>query len=396
MQKIDFDWIIRTAITIIPPVVLSAYLIKRIYGIINGSVDDRTADFLYYWVGSSLVLHGDAKTVYDFSAFQNILEQIAGKPFPVAWFYPPVYLLFVAPLALMPYPAALLVWLMLPLIGVLMALYRIAPHRKTIVLSMAFPATLLNLDYGQNGLLSTALLGWGLIQLDHRPILAGVFLGLLGYKPHLAVLIPLVLVASRNWRALLAAIATFLGTTLMTLIVFGYEIWLRFFDNSPAAIKVLERGHQGFIQNWSIMVTPFAMVRLMGLPLTLAYLLQGFMMLLALGLTLWVWLRFESLPLKGAVLALCALLFSPHAFEYDLVILLLPMAWLGWQGHTKGWLTGEKGLLILAWSAPFVSKVMIHLVNLQMMPLVISALLMLVVRRLLTPVKGLDQPAVYG
>ncbi len=382
MRKIDFDWVIQTSITVIPPVVLSVYLIKRIYGIIYGEMDDRSEDFLYYWVGSSLVLDGHANTVYDFSTFQNILEDIAGKPFPVAWFYPPVYLLFVSPLALMPYHAALAVWLVLPLIGVLILIYQIPPHSKTIWLSMAFPATLLNLDYGQNGLLSAALLGWGLFQLDRGPILAGVFLGLLGYKPHIAVLIPLILVASRNWSALISTISTFLFTSVISLIVFGHEIWISFFNIGPAAINVIETGHLGFIQNWAIMVTPFSMVRLMGFSLTLAYIVQGSMMVLASGLTLWVWFRFKSMPVKGSVLALCALLFSPHAFEYDLVILLLPLAWMGWEGYTRGWLPGEKAFLVIVWIAPMLSKVVINVVNFQIMPLVILGLLGMVIRRL--------------
>lgn len=383
MQKIDFDWVIRTAITIIPPLALSVYVIKRIYGFLYGDQDGQTADFLYYWVGSSLVLNGNANTVYDFAAFQTILEHTAGKPFPVAWFYPPVYLLFVFPLALMPYHVALATWLVLPLSGILLLLYRIAPHRQTVLLSMAFPATLLNIDYGQNGLLSAALLGWGLFQLDRRPIVAGVFFGLLGYKPHLAALIPLVLVAGRNWSTLIATIMTFLFTSLVSVIVFGQDIWFNFFSISAAAVSVLDTGHLGFIQDWAIMVTPFSMARLLGLPLTLASILQGAIMALACGLTLWVWFRCESTPIKGSVLALCALLFSPHAFEYDLVILLLPMAWIGWAGNTKGWLPGEKAMLILAWIAPYISKVTINLASFQIMPLVITGLLIVVLRRAL-------------
>ena len=47
---------------------------------------------------------------------------------------------------------------------------RIAPHLLTIALALIFSGTIQNISYGQNGFLSAALLGGGLICLDHaRP-----------------------------------------------------------------------------------------------------------------------------------------------------------------------------------------------------------------------------------
>src|SRR5438105_147271 len=81
-----------------------------------------------------------------------------------------------------------------------------------------------NVGHGQNGFLTATLLGGGLIFLERRPILAGVLLGLLAYKPQFGLLIPLVLLATGRWTAIAAATVTVLSACSATLIVFGPEV----------------------------------------------------------------------------------------------------------------------------------------------------------------------------
>ena len=50
-------------------------------------------------------------------------------------------------------------------------------------LALAFPAVLVNIGHGQNGLLTAPLIGGALAVLDRRPIVAGILIGLLAYKP---------------------------------------------------------------------------------------------------------------------------------------------------------------------------------------------------------------------
>ena len=61
---------------------------------------------------------------------------------------------------------------------------------------------LINIGHGQNGFLTAALLGGALVVLDRRPILAGILIGLLVYKPQYGLMIPIVLAVSGRWRAL--------------------------------------------------------------------------------------------------------------------------------------------------------------------------------------------------
>lgn len=52
----------------------------------------------------------------------------------------------------------------------------------------------------QNGFLSAGLFGGALVLLERRPVLAGALFGLLTYKPHLGLLVPIVLIA--DWHKL--------------------------------------------------------------------------------------------------------------------------------------------------------------------------------------------------
>ena len=71
---------------------------------------------------------------------------------------------------------------------------------------LASPAVFINAMFGQNGALTAALLIGGLLMPRRSGlILAGILFGLLTIKPHLGILVPFCLIASRNWRACLSA-----------------------------------------------------------------------------------------------------------------------------------------------------------------------------------------------
>ena len=68
-----------------------------------------------------------------------------------------------------------------------------------LLLAAAFPIVLNNALVGQNGFLTAALIGGTLYLMPVRPVLAGICLGLLSYKPQYGLLFPLVLIAASQW-----------------------------------------------------------------------------------------------------------------------------------------------------------------------------------------------------
>ena len=118
-----------------------------------------------------------------------------------------------------------------------------------------------NLGHGQNEFSSAGLLGLGLLSLERRPVLAGFFFGLLTYKPQMGFLLPLVLIADRQWIAFLTAAATALAMSLLSYLILGAKSWHAFFGSFELTRGyVLEQGATGR----KSLQSPFSAMRMLG------------------------------------------------------------------------------------------------------------------------------------
>ena len=381
---ISWPWLRDMLLAILPPICAALYLGMWGYWVITGyhftSPADNPigTDFTYCWAAVSLVLKGEPGAVYDFSRMAAVESALFGVNPTVPWPYPPTYLLLLLPFGLLPYLGSLAAWSLTTLAGYLFVIRRIAPHPQVIWFTLAFPGIFQNLFFGQNGFLSAIFLGGGLLLLDRSPWAAGLLLALLTYKPHLAILVPVALVAGRRWRALLALGVWTAALVLATTLVLGLQVWVAFVNHIPKALKILESGSLGLI---FMMPTVFSAVMLSGAGVAAARILQTAAMLTAAGLVVWVWSRGAAPAIRNAMLVLAILLFIPHGYVYDLALLALPLAWLGWEGYTRGWLPGEKTCLFLGWLAPIVLPLLAKATNVQLTPLVLMALMALALRR---------------
>ena len=195
-------------------------------------------DFPLHWTASFLTLTGEPASVYDYSRLQVVEKNLTGHG-PHPWPYPPTGLLIDLPLALAPYFVSLAIWLTVTMGVYLLVVYRIAPHPLIIFWTVAFLGTFMNFYFGQNGFLSAALLGGGLLLLESHPLVGGMLLGLLSYKPHFFALIPLALLVGRQWRALGGVVVSIFGLFLASVAVFGFDIWLIFLKNTPNTVHNL-------------------------------------------------------------------------------------------------------------------------------------------------------------
>jgi len=240
-----------------------------------------------------------------------------------------------------------------------------------------FSAVWINFMHGQNGFLTAALAGAGILCLRKRPYLAGVFIGLLAIKPHLALLFPVALVAIGAWRTLATAAATAFALTAAGTAVLGRATLAACLNGLGEARHFLEDGGLP----WQKMPTVFAFSRLLGLPVAVAY---GLHIVVAVGaaLAVWhVWRRCSDWELRGAALMTATFLISPYVFDYDLAWLAFPIAWLALKGIRGGWLGREREILTAAWILPFLMAPIASTISLQIGPFVLIALLWIVVRR---------------
>ena len=297
-------------------------------------------DFVNVWAAGRLVLEGHSVAAYDWPTHKAMEVAALGHPFDgyFGWHYPPTFLSVAAILALMPYAAAFVVWTFATFPAYLAAVRGITGERSGYVLAAAFPAVLANFITGQNGFLSAALLGTTLLMLVERPILAGVLLGLLSYKPHLGLLFPIVLAASGHWRVFIVAGGVAALMALLSWGAFGTETWTAFFGNiGHTSQAFLSDGWADFAK----LQTAFGLVRTLGGSEPLAWTVQAAVALSAAGAISALWRSRADYEIKAAALGAGAMLATPYLYTYDLVVLAVPLAFLWKLGCRRGILAHE-------------------------------------------------------
>jgi hypothetical protein len=309
-------------------------------------------DFINYWSGAKLAAAGHALQVYDFDGFVAFQRAHVTANATLKWYsYPPVALLLSMPLALTGFVAGMILWLLAGYGLNAALLARSLSWRWAALAAFAAPAALMNALSGQNGAFSAALFTGGILLLERRPWLAGALFGMLSFKPHLAILVPLALAAGGHGRAFIAAALSALGLCAAAALLFGPEIWPAFLHNAPFNVTVLETG-TGF---WPRMPTPFAAVMILGGSLKTAYGAQILSGIAAATFTGLVWRGTASLRVKGAVLILATFLSTPYAWDYDLVAVTFAAAWLIAEARNTGFLPYEKFALALVIGLPLLT-----------------------------------------
>lgn len=390
------DWLTEARLHAWPAIMLAvAAAIAVVWVALSDRLIDRNGrpigtDFTNVYAAGALALEGSAAAAYD-PVQQHAAEKaiFEGREVPFyGWHYPPLFLMIAAALALLPYGAALSVWMAATFALYLAVVRAIVERREALLAAAAFPAVLVNLGHGQNGFLTAALLGGALLSLDRRPALAGVLFGLLAYKPHFGLLIPLVLAATGRWQQFAAAGATVIAAAAATLLLFGAQTWLAFLDSTAfTQAVVLESGGTG----WQKIQSLFSFVRMWGGSVEFAYAAQSALALAVAGALVWLWRGAASDALKAAGLACGCLLVSPYVLDYDLVLLGVAIAFQVRHGLARGFRDYEITLLAAAWVAPLVARSLAGATGAPIGLMAVLAVLALSLRR-----AALDQGLIAG
>lgn len=326
------------------------------------------ADFIIYYAASMLAQAGEAAVIFDWPALRAAQVSVIGASAQyLPWLYPPPLLLIAAPLATLPYISAFAVWVAGQLALLAAAVAAMGQRPKALFAALVFPATINNMLAGQNGALSAALLGGGLVVLGRHPVLAGVLFGLLVYKPHLLVAVPFALLAMGAWRTIIAAVSSALAVSALSLLLFGAAPWSAFLQAAPAGTQALEHGSS----HWAKMPTVFAALRLLGAEVPLAYVGQGVSAILAISVVICLWRRGTSLPVRASALLFATFLATPYAFFYDLVVLIFTILWL--DRGDRG--PGDRFIWVLLWLAPVALWLLARYSQISLWPLLLAGCL---------------------
>ena len=321
-------------------------------------------DFLVFDAAVQAWREGKLSLVYDvdaFSAYQN--AGLHFRPF----LYPPIWLLMLLPLgALAVGKAYTLFMTATAAFATALEGWRDWPGWLAVVVSPAAAWVVLS---GQNTFLSLGLFYGGLRLLGRAPIAAGVLLGLLAYKPQIWVLVPLALVAARQWKSLASTAATVAILVLATLGLFGFDFWRGFIAAARAAGSTAATELM-FQQMHVQMTTLLAAARMAGFSPGIAGLLQLGGSALAIATVWFTFRRHGPGPAQTAVLAAATFLVSPYTLNYDLLLLMPAVVVLYRIAATRGFLVGEKTLHAAVWLLPTLGW-MLNQLALPVMPIVI-------------------------
>lgn len=309
----------------------------------------HSADYVSFHAAGQLVWAGQPALAYDQTA--HLAVQRATATMTDAsyqyFFYPPVFLLLCAPLALLPYHLSCTLFL-----GGTLGLFLFAIHRilrpegwRWLIPVLAFPPVFWNIGVGQNAFLTAALFAGFTLTLDRRPASAGAMLGLLCYKPHYGLLAPFALVSGQRWKAFLAAAAVVIGLTGLSVALFGVETWRAYLTAAAGSSKVYESGRIDLAG----MITMFGAARLIGVPPAAAWTLQAVSAATMVVLVFMVWRKTDQTNMRPAILLIATLLAVPLSLLYDQLLLLVAIAWLLRDARETGFLPWERLILVAVW-----------------------------------------------
>ena len=295
-------------------------------------------DYLAHWTGGGLLLSGDIRHLYDPFTQHEFQRDAVGADVSLSWFVSmPAVAAFYVPLAALPYTISGVVWLLVStalLVGCTISLKSLAPrlmfrNQTNVILAvLASPIVFEILGGGQDSafILAVWLVGIRLLK-NRNDGWAGALLGLGCAKPQLVVLVPLVLLATRNYRALLSFAsvgAMILAISFGLVGVEGLSQWLSALS-SPLYTEQVQHGQswkmvslpsfvQAFLpEGWGSWITQI--LPLLALPVGAAILIQRLHKV-----------RKQQVDPQGIWIATLATtaVFSPHLVTYD-AILFVPV-----------------------------------------------------------------------
>jgi hypothetical protein len=343
-------------------------------------------DFAVYYTTSKMVISGASSDIYNESIHHSWLERTLDRktPFYLAWVYPPSFLLMIVPFAFLPYYWAMTLWLIITFLLALFSVYLLVPKCKQLALVFcSFPGILMNLRWGQNGFLNTALFGFGIYFLDTNPILSGLMFGLLTYKPQLAFVPFLLLLFQGKWKVLLWSAIFSILSVLTSGLLFGFRLWLLFFENFFNSSSALLSGV--WENTAAIQPTFYSSFRLLGLDGPVLIFTLLLISVAAAAAVIWVLKKSDNLYLKGSVLILSIFLISPYYLQYDLMLLSLPFILLMYDMNihsARPFSVVASGLL---WFMPMLNMLLVQVTRVQICPFIVVLVLIDIIFRVKEP-----------
>jgi hypothetical protein len=290
---------------------------------------DPGQDWMVFYTAARAYFEGNLPLVFDGESLTAALNQRFASWLALTlnlhpWVYPPTFLLVFLPFGLLPVVLSLAAFMLTGFVAVLIAAFLyVGPGRPRWIVAASLvlcPAVPFNVMTGQNAFFTSALLVGGFGLIGRSPVLGGMLLGLLSFKPQLWLMAPIALLAARQWRALASTAVTAVLLAMFSLVVFGPEIWRAWIE----LMTGLNEAYRAWVINGRLNgLSVFACVSLLGAPQSVASVAQAVAIGLAAVAVYWAYRREAPPALQLSLLLAATMLAAPHASASDAVILAL-------------------------------------------------------------------------
>ncbi|MGG7645467.1 glycosyltransferase family 87 protein [Rhodovulum sp. YNF3179] len=337
-----------------PKILIASYLLSAaIIALFLGT--DRLpfprlgTDFVAMYGAGLLAAQGMSAEAYDarilFDAYREVLPSV---DYVVGWAYPPVILPLFHALAKLPFALAYTVWMTGTAVFFAITLRPVVRSGAEGWLIAAAPAVVYTVITGQASFLVAGLIVLFIRLLDDKPARAGIALGLVCVKPHLTFLFPILVLASRKWRALVTACVSAGALVAFSILLYGLDPWKIFLSENPGIVSEVVAG--GYV-NWRLMSSPFTFALSLGAARETAMALQVAFSVLLCGLIVFLLVKGASLRSVATLSMAAAVPATPYNFAYDWVLLVLPLLRLAYEPRVGRLI--KTGVILTLYLFPF-------------------------------------------
>ena len=299
-------------------------------------------DFYNFFNGGRAAWTGDVAWLYDREAY-GVHNMANGVWSTYNFSYPPHSLPLLAPFGAFPYRLGFAMWAFGSAIAYFSVFRRVSFSGDSSIklLVLMSPAVLISFFWGQTGMWVAALLGGGLILMPRKPLVAGVFFGILTVKPQIGLLLAPVLLFGGHYKVIIAATATTMLMVAVSVALYGLEPWTIYLtDTLRYQSELLERSVGVFDY---MVLTPYRSLILLGISKSAAMAVHILVMATIVAVVAHMSIRKDEWTRIASALLIGTAFMSPYFVVYDLVILGLGMmfGWAYFSASTKNLLVAS-------------------------------------------------------
>lgn len=279
-------------------------------------------DYEDFYIVGRLYREGDILKAYNNDYLLAAQAKFTGTTTFMPWAYPPHLTALTPILPLLGLALSYAAFMLSSMVLYFYVTRLFGAHLAGAIVLAIYPALLLNVRLGQNGFLTGALIGLFLHWFISKRRIAGVPLGLLAIKPHLAVALGFAALLQRRWTLLIVAFAIVLVSLIAATLVLSPDVWPAFIGGVKDAGGYLSQGLYPLYRMSSV----YACVRSFGLSPQLSMAVHAVVALAALAMLAWAAYRQTHLCRLAALATVATVLISPYNYDYDLVGLSFALA----------------------------------------------------------------------